>query len=204
LRRGGLGARRLRPGGDHRPDRGAAARDEARPPLRHAQPRADPDDRRRGGRHERRTDRRAWQGGRRARRPAGLLHEGAPRRHAEHGDGAGGGRRVRAVAEELERTLGGGAASFAAYVDGELAVDLWAGAADRDTLYPVFSGTKGFVSVCLLKLIERGQLELEAPVQRYWPEFSHPAVLVRHVASHTAGLIGLRRAFAAAELLDGR
>ena len=111
---------------------------------------------------------------------------------------------MRAVAEELERTLAGGAASFATYVDGELVVDLWAGAADQDTLYPVFSGTKGFVSVCLLKLIQRGQLELEAPVQRYWPEFSHPAVLVRHVVSHTAGLIGLRRGFAAAELLDGR
>jgi CubicO group peptidase (beta-lactamase class C family) len=111
---------------------------------------------------------------------------------------------VRAVAEELERTVGSGAASFAAYVDGELVLDLQAGDADRDTLYPVFSGTKGFVSVCLLKLIERGQLELDAPVRRYWPEFSHPRVLVRHVVSHTAGLIGLRRGFAAAELLDGR
>ena len=110
---------------------------------------------------------------------------------------------MRAVAEELDRTLGGGAASFAAYVDGELVLDLWAGDAQRDTLYPVFSGTKGFVSVCLLKLIQRGKLELDVPVQRYWPEFSHPRVLVRHVVSHTAGLIGLRRGFAAAELLDG-
>jgi CubicO group peptidase (beta-lactamase class C family) len=111
---------------------------------------------------------------------------------------------LRRVAEEFERTLGGGSASFAAYADGELEVDLWGGDADRDTLYPVFSGTKGFVAVCIVKLLQRGRLELDAPVASYWPEFDHPGVLVRHVLSHTAGLIGLRRGIAPADLLDGR
>lgn len=61
-----------------------------------------------------------------------------------------------AVAEEFERTLDGGGASFAAVVDGEPVVDLWGGDAHCDTLYLVFSGTKGLVAVCLLLLIERG------------------------------------------------
>jgi CubicO group peptidase (beta-lactamase class C family) len=56
----------------------------------------------------------------------------------------------------------------------------------------------------MLMLFERGALDLDAPVARYWPEFGAEDVLVRHVVSHTAGMPGLRRGFAATELLDGR
>ena len=108
------------------------------------------------------------------------------------------------VAEAFEETLDGGGAAFAAVVDGEPVVDLWGGAVERDTLQLIFSGTKGLVAVCLLLLLERGQLELEAPVARYWPEFDKPGVLVRHVVSHTAGLPGLRRGFTVREVLEGR
>jgi CubicO group peptidase (beta-lactamase class C family) len=108
------------------------------------------------------------------------------------------------VAEEFERTLDGGGAAFAASVDGELVVDLWGGNVERETLLLIFSGTKGLVAVCVLMLLERGLLELDAPVARYWPEFDKPGVLVRHVVSHTAGLPGLRRGFSASDLLDGR
>lgn len=102
---------------------------------------------------------------------------------------------LEAVAEEFERTLGDGGAAFAAVVDGELAVDLWGGPSWREnTIVPVFSGTKGLVAVCLLVLIERGQLELDAAV--------FGDVLVRHVVSHTAGLPGLP-GLTAAGLLDG-
>ena len=104
------------------------------------------------------------------------------------------------VAEEFERS--GGGAAFAAVVDGETVVDLTSGV-DEDALFLIFSGTKGLVAVCMLLLIERGELELDAPVGRYWPGFHH-TVLVRHVVSHTAGLPGLRRGFHVAELLDGR
>jgi CubicO group peptidase (beta-lactamase class C family) len=76
---------------------------------------------------------------------------------------------------------------FAATVDGELVVDLGSG----DDLVPVFSGTKGLVAICLLKLIEEGRLQLERPVARYWPGFANGDVLVRHVVSHTAGLPGV-------------
>ena len=63
------------------------------------------------------------------------------------------------VAEAFEGTLDGGGAAFAAVVDGELVVDLWGGDVERDSLQLIFSGTKGLVAVCLLLLLERGQLE---------------------------------------------
>jgi CubicO group peptidase (beta-lactamase class C family) len=108
------------------------------------------------------------------------------------------------VADVFEETLDGGGAAFAAVADGELVVDLWGGDVERDSLQLIFSGTKGLVAVCLLLLLERGQLELDAPIARYWPELDKSDILVRHAVSHTAGLPGLRRGFAAAELLDGR
>jgi CubicO group peptidase (beta-lactamase class C family) len=87
--------------------------------------------------------------------------------------------------------------SFAAYVDGELAID----GGDVD-LAVIFSGTKGLVAMCVLRLIQDGLLELDAPVTRYWPEFTHGQVLVRHVVSHTAGLPGLRPRPSNADVLD--
>src|SRR4051794_3453927 len=70
-------------------------------------------------------------------------------------------------------------AAFAALRDGVPVVDLWGGAADdagtpwrEDTLQLVFSGTKGFVALCLLMLADRGALDLEAPVADVWPEFA--------------------------------
>ena len=89
-------------------------------------------------------------------------------------------------------------ASFAATWMGQPVVDIWGGLADRasgkswtqDSLTLVFSGTKGLVAVCLLMLIDRGKLELEAPVERYWPAFGKPDVRVRDIVNHTARLPG--------------
>jgi len=64
-------------------------------------------------------------------------------------------------------TLENGA--FAATKNGELVVGL--GRTDEPAL--IFSGTKGLVAMCLLLLIERGQLELDAPVSDVLP-FSLP------------------------------
>src|SRR4051794_22900518 len=105
------------------------------------------------------------------------------------------------VAETFARNFlerGEVGAAFAAYFDGELVVDLWGGWADRgsqlpwrrDTLVGVFSGSKGLVATCLLLLIERGLLDVEAPVCHYWPEFSAQGkehIRVRDVVSHQAG-----------------
>jgi CubicO group peptidase (beta-lactamase class C family) len=118
-----------------------------------------------------------------------------------------------AVAEEFGRNLrdyGELGAAFAAVHRGETVVDLWGGVADEETgerwreetLGLVFSGTKGFVAVAVLILVERGLLELDEEVGRYWPGFTE-GVQVRHVVSHTAGLPGLRGGFTVDDLLDG-
>ena len=106
------------------------------------------------------------------------------------------------VADAFERNFserGELGAAFAAIRDGETVVDLHGGLADRasgrpwaeDTLQLVFSGTKGFVAVCMLILLERRALELDAHVARYWPEFGKGNVRVRDVVSHTARLPGV-------------
>jgi CubicO group peptidase (beta-lactamase class C family) len=90
-------------------------------------------------------------------------------------------------------------ASVAVYVDGEPVVDIWGGYADaartvpweRDTITNVFSTTKTMTALCALILADRGQLDVDAPVARYWPEFAAAGkadVRVRHLLSHTAGL----------------
>src|SRR5436190_18458765 len=92
-------------------------------------------------------------------------------------------------------------ASLAVTVDGEFALDLWGGWADeartrrwqRDTITNVFSTTKTMIALTALVLVERGELDLDAPVARYWPEFGaagKSCVLVRHILSHTSGVSG--------------
>jgi len=104
-------------------------------------------------------------------------------------------------------------ASFAAVLDGELVVDIWAGHADaalarpwdRDTIVNVFSTTKAMASTCTLMLVDRGALDLDAPVALYWPEFAQAGkqgVLVRHLLSHTAGLAGWQEPIAVEDLYD--
>ena len=77
-------------------------------------------------------------------------------------------------------------------------VDIWGGYAaaartvpwERDTITNVFSTTKTMVALCALLLADRGDLDFDAPVARYWPEFGAAGkggVLVRHVLAHTAG-----------------
>jgi CubicO group peptidase (beta-lactamase class C family) len=106
------------------------------------------------------------------------------------------------VADVFERNLAERdelGAAFSAVRDGETVVDLHGGLADResgrpwtdDTLQLIFSGTKGLVAVCVLLLPERGRLELDTPVARYWPEFGKESVRVRDVVSHTARLPGI-------------
>lgn len=96
-------------------------------------------------------------------------------------------------------TLGERGASVAVYRDGQQVVDLWAGTKDIDGTTPwehgtaqvVRSATKGTAAAVLLLLHQRGQVDLDAPVGHYWPEFKargKERVLVRHVLNHRAGL----------------
>ena len=109
------------------------------------------------------------------------------------------------VADEFQRNFaerGELGAAFTVVRGDERLVDLWGGVADRasgrpwtpDTLQILFSGTKGMVSACLLLLLQRGRLVLDAPVQDYWPEFAEAGkadVRVRDLVTHSAGLPGL-------------
>lgn len=110
---------------------------------------------------------------------------------------------VRAAFEENFAERGEVGAAVAVTVHGETVVDLWGGWADeahtrpweRDTLVNVWSTTKGPTALCAHVLVDRGQLDLDAPVAKYWPEFAaagKEGILVRHLLSHTAGLPGLR------------
>lgn len=97
-------------------------------------------------------------------------------------------------------------AAVAVFVDGELVVNLWGGWADPDdaavrrpwrddTLSTVLSGSKGLTSTCVHRLIEAGDLDLHAPIARYWPEFGRAGkenVTVAMVLAHRSGVIGPR------------
>jgi CubicO group peptidase (beta-lactamase class C family) len=121
---------------------------------------------------------------------------------------------VREAFADNLRHRGDLGAAFAMTCDGEAVVDLWGGAADGggrpwrpDTLQVIFSGTKGLVALCLLILVDRGALDMQAPVSRYWPEFGangKRGIRVLDVASHRARLPGIRAALEPDEILDGR
>lgn len=83
-------------------------------------------------------------------------------------------------------------------------VDLWAGLADKrkktpwteNTLATIFSGTKGLTALCILRLVEQGKIDLDAPVSQYWPEFAAQGkehIPVRWILSHKAGLPGVSK-----------
>ena len=107
--------------------------------------------------------------------------------------------RVRAAFEANFAERGEVGAGFCLYVGGRPVVDLIGGRADPaqgtpygpDTLQLVFSTTKGATALCAHMLAERGELDLEAAVAEYWPEFAangKQAISVRSILSHQAGL----------------
>src|SRR5436190_15104496 len=111
--------------------------------------------------------------------------------------------RFASVADVLSANLDRGAdlgASACVVYDGETVVDLWGGTIDdagtpwaEDTIINVWSTTKTMTALCVLMLADRGEIDFDAPVSKYWPEFSANGkdnVLMRHLMSHTAGLPG--------------
>src|SRR5690242_7716393 len=115
--------------------------------------------------------------------------------------------RFAGVREEFERNFaerGEVGASVCVIVDGETVVDLWGGSGapdsgqpwTADTIGNVWSATKGATALCAHILASRGELDLNAPVVRYWPEFGKhgkDVILVRHLLSHQAGLPAVRQ-----------
>lgn len=104
-------------------------------------------------------------------------------------------------------------ASIAVNLDGKTVVDVWGGwrdetrtqAWDQDTIVNVWSTTKTVTSLAVLMLVSRGQVDVHAPVARYWPEFAAAGkerVEVRHLLSHTSGVSGLEQPAAIEHLYD--
>lgn len=108
-----------------------------------------------------------------------------------------------AFAENFEKRGEVGAAA-AIMLDGKSVVDIWAGHADkekskpwaRDTLVNVYSTTKGVTAICAHRLADKGLLDIDAPVSKYWPEFAQAGkdkLPVRYLLSHKAGLAAVRK-----------
>jgi CubicO group peptidase (beta-lactamase class C family) len=105
-----------------------------------------------------------------------------------------------------------GGSSLAVFQDGVPMVNVWQGEANpgqpwaQDTVSIVFSCTKGIISILVARLVEQGQLDLNAPVSQYWPEFAAAGkqdIKVKTLMQHRAGLSAPRREISRAELLDG-
>lgn len=105
-------------------------------------------------------------------------------------------------------------AAVAVYRHGRKVVDLWGGTAAPDgggpwreeTAQTVRSATKGVAAACLLLLHQRGQLDLDAPVGAYWPQFKargKERVTVRDVLAHRAGVPALDEPLTPGQALDG-
>ncbi|MEV6179711.1 serine hydrolase domain-containing protein [Streptomyces sp. NPDC052016] len=109
--------------------------------------------------------------------------------------------------------LGDRGAAVAVYRDGHKVVDLWGGSRDvdggapweRGTAQIVRSATKGVAAAVLLLLWQRGELDLDAPVGAYWPEFKAAGkerTVVRDLLAHRAGVPVLDRPLTPAEAAD--
>ncbi len=97
-------------------------------------------------------------------------------------------------------------ASFAVTINGKHVIDLWGGYADadktkkwnKDTIVNVYSTTKVMTAICIHMLVDRGLLDLDTPVAKYWPEFAQAGkenLPVKYLLSHTSGLAGWDKKF---------
>lgn len=114
--------------------------------------------------------------------------------------------RFKSVADRFAANfleLGEVGASVCITLNGETVLDLWGGrvvpdapaAWNADTVSIVFSSTKGATALCAHILVDRGLLDLNAPVAKYWPEFAckgKEKVTVRMMLDHSAGVPVIR------------
>ena len=106
-------------------------------------------------------------------------------------------------------------ASVSVWHQGNVVVNLWAGVADRqsgraweeDTIGVAFSSTKGMGALCLMMLVDRGQLDYDELITTYWPSFAQPGsakaeVTVRCLLNHRAGLCAVEQPVSLSDLED--
>ncbi len=124
--------------------------------------------------------------------------------------------RFEAVRDALARNLDSGeelGASIVLDIDGDIVIDLWGGFRDEakttpwdeHTITNVWSSTKTVTSLAALMLVDRGELDVDQPVAKYWPEFGAVGkqdVLVRHILSHASGVSGLDQPAVVDDLYD--
>ena len=106
-------------------------------------------------------------------------------------------------------------AAIALSVRGRVVADIWGGWADaartkpwqRETLVNFFSVSKALCTICALQQVERGSIDLDAPIANVWPEFAAAGkerVTLRHLLSHQSGLPALRDPLPEGAMLDWR
>ncbi|HUZ38914.1 MAG TPA: serine hydrolase domain-containing protein [Streptosporangiaceae bacterium] len=124
--------------------------------------------------------------------------------------------RFEAVRSALAANLDSGdelGASLVLDIDGDIVIDMWGGFCDEartigwsaDTITNVWSSTKTVTSLAALMLADRGGLDVDAPVARYWPEFAASGkqdVEVRQLMSHSSGVSGLDQPAVVEDLYD--
>ncbi|MBJ8347546.1 serine hydrolase [Antrihabitans sp. YC2-6] len=124
--------------------------------------------------------------------------------------------RFAGVGAALDEQLAAGeelGASIVVDIDGQTVVDIWGGHCDSDrttewtsdTITNVWSTTKTITNLAALMLVDRGELDVFAPVADYWPQFAangKEGVEVRHLMSHTSGVSGWEQPFTVEDLFD--
>ena len=106
---------------------------------------------------------------------------------------------VRAVLESLVQDTPEIGLQVAAYLDGKLVIDAWAGMADAaagkpvdgDTLFMLSSTTKGVTATCMHLLVEQHGLSYDMPIVQVWPEFGahgKERATLRHALAHQTGV----------------
>ncbi|KAF2420746.1 beta-lactamase [Tothia fuscella] len=111
---------------------------------------------------------------------------------------------------ESDKELG---ASISLNIDGKTVIDIYGGYADfdkskpweKDTIVNIFSSTKTITALAVLMLRDRGLLDVDENVAKYWPEFAANGkenIKVRHFLSHTSGVSGWDDPLSLADLLD--
>ena len=112
------------------------------------------------------------------------------------------------VAQGRERGV-----QLAAYLEGELVVDIAAGTADpgktrmvtQDTLFPIFSVGKGITSTIIHRLVEQGKLDYDQRIAHYWPEFGvngKDGITIRQALNHSAGIPQMPTGLTLKEMCD--
>ncbi|KAL3418238.1 Beta-lactamase domain-containing protein 2-like protein 1 [Phlyctema vagabunda] len=92
-------------------------------------------------------------------------------------------------------------ASLYVTINGTPVVDIYGGYKDEtltelwreDTIANVFSTSKAICALAALTLVDRGMIDVNAKVSKYWPEFAQNGkekIEVRHILSHTSGVSG--------------